>query len=173
MLPSFRQVKSRGVLLNSTLSFQFHTNDTTHPPASTHAASAILSSAHMLLLSSSTALSLLRLIVVILFSLVSLTSQTPAAADFCSLDHNTHTLQRAHHPVLHQLHGLTVDARVSFKIMLLTVIPIHKLAPPYLCDLLHSAAPSRSFKSLSSIHLIVPSARLTIMENKPFSHSAS
>lgn len=171
MLPSFPQIKSRAVLLNSTSAFQFHTNDTTRPPASTHAASAILSSAHMLLLSSSTALSLLRLIAVILFSLVSLTSQTPAAADFCSWI-ITHTPSRDH-PVLHQLHGLTVDARVSFKIMLLTVIPIHKLAPPYLCDLLHSAAPSRSFKSLSSIHLIVPSARLTIMENKPFSHSAS
>ena len=79
-----------------------------------------------------------------------------------------------HHitPVLQQLHWLPVKSRINYKILLLTFKAIHNLAPTYLSDLLHVVTPSRSLRSSSSIHLSVPSARLTTMGSRAFSRSA-
>uniref|UniRef100_A0A672Y631 Ig-like domain-containing protein n=1 Tax=Sphaeramia orbicularis TaxID=375764 RepID=A0A672Y631_9TELE len=80
----------------------------------------------------------------------------------------------SHHitPVLQQLHWLPVKFQIEFKILLLTFKAIHYLAPPYLSDLLHVAPPSRTLRSSSSIHLSVPSARLTTTWTRTFSRSA-
>ncbi|KAK0141394.1 hypothetical protein N1851_021597 [Merluccius polli] len=79
-----------------------------------------------------------------------------------------------HHitPILQQLHWLPINFRINFKILLHTFKAIHNLAPPYLSDLLHTATSTHSLRSSSSIHLTVPSARLTTMGSRAFSRSA-
>ncbi|KAK0132534.1 hypothetical protein N1851_032613 [Merluccius polli] len=75
-------------------------------------------------------------------------------------------------PILQQLHWLPIKHRIEFKILLFTFKAIHNLAPPYLSDLLHVATPTRTLRSSASIHLTVPSARLTTMGSRAFSRSA-
>ena len=44
-------------------------------------------------------------------------------------------------PLLRGLHWLPVNARIQFKILLITFKAIHGLAPKYLCDLLTFKGP--------------------------------
>jgi len=75
-------------------------------------------------------------------------------------------------PVLQQLHWLPVKYRVEFKILLLTYKALHNLAPQYLTQLLHVYTPSRALRSSSSISLLVPRIRLTTMGARSFSYAA-
>lgn len=75
-------------------------------------------------------------------------------------------------PVLQQLHWLPVKYRVEFKILLLTYKALHNLAPQYLTQLLQVYTPSRALRSSSSISLVVPRIRLTTMGARSFSYVA-
>uniref|UniRef100_A0A8C6PG34 Reverse transcriptase domain-containing protein n=1 Tax=Nothobranchius furzeri TaxID=105023 RepID=A0A8C6PG34_NOTFU len=75
-------------------------------------------------------------------------------------------------PVLQQLHWLPVKYRIDYKILLHAFKAIHNLAPPYLSNLLHIVTPTRSLRSSSSPSLSVPRTRLCTMGVRAFSHSA-
>ena len=75
-------------------------------------------------------------------------------------------------PILHQLHWLPIKHRIEYKILLNTFNAIHNLAPPYLSDLIQINTPTRSLRSASSINLHVPPARLSTMGARAFSRSA-
>lgn len=98
--------------------------------------------------------------------------QSRYRANFAYTSPDTRTPLREHiTPILHQLHWLPLEARINFKILVLTFKCIHYLAPPYLCDLLHITTASCSLRSSSAIHLVL-SARLVTMGNRAFSHAA-
>ena len=72
-------------------------------------------------------------------------------------------------PVLHSLHWLPVQKRITFKILLLVYRALHKLAPSYLQDTLNVYKPSRNLRSSTSQTLQLPRIRHTWGE-RTFSH---
>ena len=75
-------------------------------------------------------------------------------------------------PVLIQLHWLPVPYRIIYKNLLLTYKALHNLAPTYLRDLLQDYTPSRSLRSSSAGLLTVPTPHLSTMGARAFSCSA-
>lgn len=75
-------------------------------------------------------------------------------------------------PVLSQLHWLPVNARIDFKILILTYKALHGTAPEYLCDLISPYTPSRSLRSTNSLSLHQPSCKLKTMGERAFSYKA-
>lgn len=59
-------------------------------------------------------------------------------------------------PALQRLHWLPVKYCIDFKILLLTFKALHNLASPYLSDLLHIYTPPGTLRSSHSLSLVSP-----------------
>ena len=59
-------------------------------------------------------------------------------------------------PVLYDLHWLPVEARINFKILLITFKIINHVAPLYLSDLISIYVPTRNLRSAEKLLLVQP-----------------
>ena len=76
-------------------------------------------------------------------------------------------------PLLRELHWLTIQQRIEFKILLITFKALNKQAPTYLTDLLISYMPSRSLRSSSENLLKTPGYNLKSYGGRSFALATS
>ena len=72
-------------------------------------------------------------------------------------------------PVLKNLHWLPIEARIVFKILLLTYRCLNGMAPTYLCELITPYSPNRSLRSGSHHLLKIPRYKLETYGKRSFS----
>ena len=85
------------------------------------------------------------------------------------------TLSRKHEhitPVLHSLHWLPVNKRISFKVLLLTYKSLHGQAPAYISELLQVYRPTHQLRSSSHELLMIPSSHTQFYGTRAFSVAA-
>ena len=75
-------------------------------------------------------------------------------------------------PILASLHWLPIHFRVHFKIILFVFKSLNGLAPPYLTELLHPYAPTRSLRSADQLLLRVPKTKRKLRGDRAFAVAA-
>ena len=75
-------------------------------------------------------------------------------------------------PVLIELHWLPIRFRVMYKLLVLTFLAIHNLAPAYITDLISTYEPGRQLRSASRALLAVPHHNLERFGRRGFSVNA-
>ena len=75
-------------------------------------------------------------------------------------------------PILQRLHWLPVNARIVFKILLITYKALHNQAPGYIIELLSMYKPRRSLRSAALHLLTVPSSNTKSYGDRAFSVAA-
>jgi len=75
-------------------------------------------------------------------------------------------------PLLRSLHWLPIDARIKFKICLLTYKALHHQAPVYIEDMIKPYIPSRSLRSVSQNLLVIPPSKTKTYGARAFSVAA-
>lgn len=75
-------------------------------------------------------------------------------------------------PILITLHWLPVHFRIEFKTLVITYKALHNLAPSYIYDLLSGYVPTRFLRSSSTGLLVTPKFRLSTMGARAFSCAA-
>eukprot|EP00745_Piridium_sociabile_P040659 TRINITY_DN786_c0_g1_i8.p1 TRINITY_DN786_c0_g1~~TRINITY_DN786_c0_g1_i8.p1 ORF type:complete len:1132 (+),score=124.07 TRINITY_DN786_c0_g1_i8:119-3397(+) len=76
-------------------------------------------------------------------------------------------------PLLHSLHWLPVSKRIDYKLSTLTFSAVSGSGPEYLSDLLHIYTPSRQLRSSSDTRLLrIPHVRTKTYGQRSFSHQA-
>ena len=85
----------------------------------------------------------------------------------------TLTKKRVHiSPVLKDLHWLSVESRIVFKLMLLTYKALNNQAPKYLCDLISIKEPTRTLRSNASVILQRRKTNTVTYGQRSFSHAS-
>ena len=76
-------------------------------------------------------------------------------------------------PLLHSLHWLPVEKRITYKLCVLCYTCMKKFAPAYLSDSLQLYTPSRSLRSASdSLRFKIPRINLSTVGSRAFSFAA-
>ena len=75
-------------------------------------------------------------------------------------------------PVLIALHWLPIRYRIIYKILVLTFLAIHNLAPAYITDLISAYEPGRQLRSASRLLLTVPRHNLERFGRRGYSVNA-
>ena len=75
-------------------------------------------------------------------------------------------------PILQELHWLPVNARIQYKVLLLTFNAVHGLSPHYISELITPYTPTRSLRSSSQLLLQVPPYRTKTYGKRTFAFSA-
>ncbi len=97
-------------------------------------------------------------------------NQTSTDDSECSSTTGLSEHKRAHvTPLFISLHWLSVVARIKFKTLMLTYRTATGSAPSYFHSLMTIYIPSRSLRSASERHLVVPSERGTKSLSRTFS----
>ncbi|XP_033641004.1 uncharacterized protein LOC117301244 [Asterias rubens] len=75
-------------------------------------------------------------------------------------------------PILQELHWLPVNARIQYKVLLLTFNAVHGLSPHYISELITPYTPTRSLRSSSQLLLQVPPYKTKTYGKRTFAFSA-
>ena len=75
-------------------------------------------------------------------------------------------------PLLKELHGLPVEQRIIFKILMVTFKALNNLCPSYIRDFLETYKPTRILRSLSRNLLVIPRSKLKSYGDRTLSVSA-